>query len=58
MNLLAQLSPGGAESAARNGSDVANWADSPEKLVAVWVVGGIVLVAIIVLFAKMKMDKS
>lgn len=55
--ILAQLSSRSATSA-EHGSDVAHWADSPEKLIAVWVVGGIVLVAIIVLFAKMKMDKG
>lgn len=53
MNLLAQ-----AQSAARNGTDIANWADSPAKLAIVWIVGLIVLVAVVVLLAKMKMDKG
>lgn len=56
--VLAQSSVGDAKTAARTGSDVANWADSPEKLVAVWVVGGLVLIAVVVLLVRTKMDKG
>lgn len=54
-NLLAQI---GGYGAAREGSDIAKWADSPEKLILVWVIGGAVLIAVLVLLVKMKMDKD
>lgn len=54
---LAQLGTSNT-GAASAGADVANRADSPERLTAVRIVGAIVLVAIIVLFAKMKMDRG
>lgn len=40
------------------GSDIAEWADSPEKLVLVWVIGGAILIGVIALLVKMKMDKD
>jgi hypothetical protein len=55
-SVLAQY--GGTENAARNGSDIASWADTPGKLALVWLVGGIVLIAIVILLIKMKMDKG
>jgi hypothetical protein len=54
--ILAQY--GGTQSAARNGSDIASWADTPGKLALVWIVGGIAIIAIVVLLIKMKMDKG
>ncbi len=54
--VLAQY--GGTQTAARNGSEIANWADTPGKLALVWIVGGIALIAIVVLLIKMKMDKG
>jgi hypothetical protein len=49
---LAQVGPAGA------GSDIAEWADSPEKLALVWVIGGAILLAVLVFLIKMKMDKD
>ncbi|MBK7405726.1 MAG: hypothetical protein IPJ41_14185 [Phycisphaerales bacterium] len=40
------------------GSDIAKWADSPEKLALVWLVGGALLIAVLVLLIKMKNDKD
>lgn len=54
--LLAQL--GGAGAAAGAGSDIAEMADSPEKLLLVWVIGGAILIGVIALLVKMKMDKD
>jgi len=50
-------SPGSGHGAGA-GRDIAEWADSPEKLALVWIVGGAVLIAILVLAIKMKMDKD
>jgi hypothetical protein len=55
--LLAQLS-GSGYGPAREGSDIAEWADSPERLALVWIVGGVILIAVVVLLVKMKMDKD
>ncbi|MFG0259676.1 MAG: hypothetical protein ACF8LK_04910 [Phycisphaerales bacterium JB041] len=43
---------------AGTGSDIARWADSPEKLALVWVIGGAILIGVIALLVKMKMDKD
>ncbi|MFG0241543.1 MAG: hypothetical protein ACF8R9_02025 [Phycisphaerales bacterium JB054] len=40
------------------GRDIAEWADSPEKLVLVWVIGGAILIGVVALLIKMKMDKD
>ncbi|HZW08408.1 MAG TPA: hypothetical protein VFF69_00755 [Phycisphaerales bacterium] len=42
----------------RTGSDIASWAGSPEKLALVWIVGGALLVGVVALLVKMKMDKD
>lgn len=44
--------------AARQGSSIAEWADSPEKLALVWIVGIAVLVAVLVLVIKFKRDRG
>ncbi len=57
MNLwLAQLSTN--KTGPEAGVDIANWADSPEKLALVWIIGGAILIAILILFVKFKMDKD
>lgn len=40
------------------GTDIAEWADNPEKLALVWIVGGVILIAVVVFLVKMKMDKD
>lgn len=52
--VLAQRGRGGVGA----GSDIAEWADSPEKLLLVWVIGGAILIGVIALLVKMKMDKD
>jgi hypothetical protein len=42
----------------RTGSDIVDWADSPEKLALVWIVGGALLIGVVVLLVKLKMDKD
>lgn len=56
ISALAQISDSTLPS--RTGADVADWADSPEKLALVWVVGGLLLVGVIALLVKLKMDKD
>ena len=48
----------GQTGSARRGREIAEWADSPEKLALVWLVGGAILIAVLVLVIKMKMDKD
>ncbi len=57
-SLLAQIGIPEADAGARTGSDIAEWIDSPEKLALVWIVGGAILIGILVLLVKMKMDKD
>lgn len=54
--LLAQSSTNTLPSG--TGQDIADWADSPEKLALVWLVGGAILIGVIALLVKMKMDKD
>ncbi len=53
---LAQSSTGTLPS--RTGAEIAEWADNPEKLALVWIVGGLLLVGVLALLVKMKMDKD
>ena len=55
-SLLAQSSTRTVPSG--TGRDIAEWADSPEKLVLVWVIGGAILIGVVALLVKMKMDKD
>lgn len=55
---LAQIGIPEAEFGARTGSGIAELIDSPEKLALVWIVGGAVLIAVLVLLVKMKKDKD
>ncbi|QKK06676.1 MAG: hypothetical protein HND58_08785 [Planctomycetota bacterium] len=54
LSVLAQRGRGGAGV----GSEIAEWADSPERVVLVWVIGGAILIGVIALLVKMKMDKD
>jgi hypothetical protein len=57
--LLAQVSrSSGTGHWSGTGDDIAEWADSPEKLILVWVIGGAILIGVIALLVKMKMDKD
>lgn len=42
----------------QTGSDVADRADSPEKLALVWLVGGVLITGFVVPVIKSKMDKD
>lgn len=56
---IAQVSPPASQHTqiqADAGTDIANWADSPEKTAFVWIGGIVVLVAIFALCVKMKRD--
>lgn len=56
LTMLAQSSTNTLPS--QTASDIASRADSPEKLALVWIVGGALLVGVLVLLVKMKMDKD
>lgn len=42
----------------QTGRNIAGWADSPEKIVFSWVVGGPILIGLLALIVTMKMDKD